>query len=83
MKYLILLSMLAGCTGQGETYIDGFMPDLSIQDQQDLGSTGQSNQGGLPIGFNERGCQYDNPACGQPTPGTIKLNPHTDPNPAE
>lgn len=36
-----------------------------------------SNQGYLPPGFNQRHCQWDNPACGQPVPGG--LNPLLDP----
>ncbi len=29
----------------------------------------QRHGGKLPPGFDARGCQWDNPACGQPTPG--------------
>lgn len=34
----------------------------------------------LPPGYNERGCQWDNPGCGNPTPGT-RLTPNTTPYP--
>lgn len=79
MRIFALALLLTGC---GEEVLVVDQPDLelvetAVEEVQQT-ETETLQKGTLPPGFNQRGCQYDSPACGQPTPGSqseVAVNP--------
>lgn len=69
-RALAFVFLLAACGGEKPVVVtvdddSELTPEVVEPDQEEIPPMG----GNLPPGFNARGCQWDNPACGQPTPG--------------
>lgn len=74
---MFVLATLQGCEIINNSMnTNTVLEDMSVvgDDQE---TVQQGNAGSLPRGFNQRGCQWDSPACGQPVPGGKA--PATDP----
>ncbi len=76
MRIAVLALFLTAC-GDAPALID-LLPSSTHDAAESPSEPGRGSAGGtLPPGFYQRGCQWDNPACG-PTPGT-KPEPALDP----
>ena len=80
---LILLLFLVSC-GDVSVAVGSAVGSADLGDTDFIPQEGEGRTPGqpLPPAFNERGCQFDAPGCGTPTPGT-RLTPNTTPYPEQ
>ena len=80
LKTIIALALLSSCNDFVAPAPEDAARVAAVDAGADMPSSGGGGGGSLPLAFNERGCQWDSPACGQPTPGS-QVQAATDPVP--